>query len=777
MATAAMPNHSKAASYCEKFLKNFVDESNDNDKESIKYMAQLQQIANRNSKVLRIDLDDVDSFVEQDQSDERYPSFVGELERNTRTFQRLFAEAADRLMPAPDALANSKMDVFDILSEHRKIMDTHARAVEARETGQAVASKGGKGAVPGTVRGGCPDMLLRRFDVYFAPRTKMLPLPMRGVRASHLGHLVRVRGVVTHVTDVKPLVSVVAYTDPETGFEVYQEVTGRTFKPLDNDSKERAKVNRKMQPVMETRGSKFVKFQEARLQELAEEVPEGATPRTLSIHLVGEVTRTMKPGDDVTVTGIFLPEQYTGFRGMRAGLLMSTYLEAHTVQQSKRQYGSAFELSETELAAIEGLGEQGDVYGRLARSIAPEIFGMEDVKKALLLMMVGGQTRLFADGLKLRGDVHVCLMGDPGVAKSQLLKYVSRIMPRAVYTTGKGSSGVGLTAAVLRNQVTKELVLEGGALVLADKGVCCIDEFDKMEEGDRTAIHEVMEQQTVSIAKAGITTTLNTRTTILAAANPAYGRYDRRRSPSENINLPAALLSRFDILWLLLDESSKDNDTRLANHIVRLHLMGRAPAGAVDANNAVNPAEAVVPLKLLRAYIGQARQYEPDVPVQLTEYIASFYAELRQMEKAALGAAATYTTPRTLLSILRLSQALAKLRFSNLVEQSDVDEALRLMRQSKASLESSGPGANGDGGAYEDHISLIYRLIREYSNRSKELEIPYAKIQELTARHNVSRDQIEECVDEYARIALWNVDRDQQGNPVLHLQINDAAFA
>ncbi|GLI59736.1 hypothetical protein VaNZ11_001684 [Volvox africanus] len=765
------PDHSKAASNCEMFINNFMEPESDG---KAKYMQQLQEIANRRSKVLSISLDDVEAFFLE--IEPQQPDFVGELERNTRTYQKLMAEAADRLMPPPDVTAAGvKKDVYDILSEHRKIMDGQMRAKEATETGQANRSRGGTGAMPGTVRGGCPDILLRRFDVYFAPRSKMQALPMRSVRANNLGHLVRVRGIVTHVTDVKPLVSVVAYTDPETGFEVYQEVTGRTFKPLDNDSKERAKVSRKMQPVMETRGSKFVKFQEARLQELAEEVPEGATPRTLSIHLLGEVTRSIKPGDDVTITGIFLPEQYTGFKAMRAGLLMSTYLEAHNIVQSKRQFGGAFELSETEVAAIEALGESGDVYGRLARSIAPEIFGMEDVKKALLLMMVGGQTRVFPDGLKLRGDVHVCLMGDPGVAKSQLLKYVSRVMPRAVYTTGKGSSGVGLTAAVLRNQVTKELVLEGGALVLADKGVCCIDEFDKMEEGDRTAIHEVMEQQTVSIAKAGITTTLNTRTTILAAANPAYGRYDRRRSPSENINLPAALLSRFDILWLLLDESSKEQDTRLAKHIVRLHVLGRAPVAEVDAE--ADPDAGPVPLRLLRAYIGQARQFEPDVPEQLTEYIASFYAELRQLEKAALGAAATYTTPRTLLSILRLSQALAKLRFSNLVEQGDVDEALRLMRQSKASLETSGSNSGPGDGPYEDAVSLVYRLIREYSSRTGELEIPYAKIQELTQRHNVSREDIEECVTEYARIALWTVEHDHLGQPVLHLQINDSAFA
>lgn len=220
---------------------------------------------------------------------------------------------------------------------------------------------------------------------------------------------------------------------------------------------------------------------------------------------------------------------------------------------------------------VHELLQQGNVYSRLASSIAPEIWGHEDIKKVLLLQMVGGTGLNLHDGLKIRGDVHICLMGDPGVAKSQLLKHIGHVSPRAVYTTGappaplcrvllsqklsegceqrraragKGSSGVGLTAAVQRDPTTSEFVLEGGALVLADRGICAIDEFDKMDEGDRTAIHEVMEQQTVSIAKAGIMTTLNTRTAVLAAANPAWGRYDTRRSPAENIALPAALLSR-----------------------------------------------------------------------------------------------------------------------------------------------------------------------------------------------------------------------------------------
>merc|ERR1712050_573630 len=187
----------------------------------------------------------------------------------------------------------------------------------------------------------------------------------------------------------------------------------------------------------------------------------------------------------------------------------------------------------------------------------------------MLLVLVGSLTKQMKDGMRIRGDIHTLFMGDPGVAKSQLLKQVCKIAPRSVYTTGKGSSGVGLTASVVRDNMTGEVSLEGGALVLADMGICCIDEFDKMEEGDRTAIHEVMEQQSVSIAKAGITTTLNCRTTVLAAANPIYGRYNPYKSPVENMGLPPALLSRFDLLFLLLDTVDVDKDKNLALHVLQ----------------------------------------------------------------------------------------------------------------------------------------------------------------------------------------------------------------
>ena len=496
-------------------LANFLTDFREDDADGQpvhKYMELLQKVANRKMRCVDIDLDDIYEALGDELGEQ--------MKGNAKRYQRLLADAIDKIMPEPTVDVRAHEDVADILLRSR-IQQSSTGDAETNDPRQQV-----------------PPALKRRYEVLLRPRVKEKAVPMRQVRANAIGQLLTIKGIVTRVAEVKPSIAVATYTCAKGGFEVYQEVQGRSFMPLFACPAQNCCQNGRLN--LQTRGCKFVKFQEVKIQEEADEVPVGHVPRQLTVHLYGELTRSCSAGDIVTISGIFLPMPYTGFKAMRAGLITDTYLDAQHVEKHKKSYVDftpSEQLQQQILEATQG----EDMYNKMAQSIAPEIFGHEDVKKALLLLLVGGATREMDDGMKIRGDINVCLMGDPGVAKSQLLKHIATVAPRAVYTTGKGSSGVGLTAAVTRDTSTGEMVLEGGALVLADMGICCIDEFDKMEESDRTAIHEVMEQQTVSIAKAGITTTLNARTSVLAAANPVYSKYNPNRTPEENINLPAGV--------------------------------------------------------------------------------------------------------------------------------------------------------------------------------------------------------------------------------------------
>jgi DNA replication licensing factor MCM7 len=475
-------------------------------------------------------------------------------------------------------------------------------------------------------------------------------------------------------------------------------------------------------------------------------VPQGHVPRAMTVHLNGEMTRQCAAGDTLTISGVFLPIPYTGFQALRAGLITNTFLEAMTIEKHKKS-SLDFTATAEQREQLEDLAEDPDLYERMSKSIAPEIFGHEDVKKALLLLMIGGATRKMADGMRIRGDINVCLMGDPGVAKSQLLKYIANVAPRAVYTTGKGSSGVGLTAAVVRDPVTGDLVLEGGALVLADMGICCIDEFDKMQEGDRTAIHEVMEQQTVSIAKAGITTTLNARTSVLAAANPAFSRYNKHKTVEENINLPAALLSRFDLLWLILDIPSHENDKRLAEHVTFVHRYSTHPSLEFDA----------IPPQLMRAYIADINRIEPSVQPDVAEYIVDEYVAMRKEAQENEAQGQGFTSARTLLAILRLSQALARIRRSETVSRDDIVEARRLMTISKSSILYTGDDERDQMKARGDAISQVYAIIREHCDRSKLPAVKIADIVPKVISRGLTQANLDACLDEYEQLDVWQL--------------------
>ena len=563
--------------------------------------------------------------------------------------------------------------------------------------------------------------------------------PLRKLGSAHIGKLVMIEGIVVRSTPVRPMVMQAAFRCKRCGEITRVEETGQFLRAPFVCSNPSCRAKGPFDFIQEE--STFVDSQDLRVQERPEDLPPGQLPRALNVKLVGsEIVDVARPGDHVSIVGIVRAVAPTlpKVGKLRTFIL---HLDANSIEVLGKEPETVLPSPEEEQKILE-LAKDPWIHRKIINSLAPSIYGYDHVKEAIMYLLFGGVPKTLPD-VTIRGEMNVLLIGDPGTAKSQLLQYVARVAPRGLYTSGRGTTAAGLTAAVIREK-GGGMTLEAGALVLADKGIACIDEMDKMRPEDRVAIHEAMEQHTVSVAKGGIVATLNARTAILAAANPALGRYEPHRTVAENISLPVTILSRFDLIFVLRDVPNKESDSKMSEHILEIHRKG------------VSPTEPPIPLDLLRKYISYAKGIKPVLTKEALQRLKDFYLSMRSASETEGSPVAI--TARQLESLVRIAEARARAALRKEVSAEDAEAAIAIM---KRSLEEVGIDLSsykididiimtGKPKSLRDKLQTVLSTIMEMEKETGMVE-KTALLNELEAAYGISGQEAERLIGQLLR--------------------------
>ena len=504
---------------------------------------------------------------------------------------------------------------------------------------------------------------------------ELYEVEISGLKKEHLYRTVKLKGLVRKSTPVRPRMEIGLF---ECEWERHRNSYIQDFFTLNEPTRCTAETCKCTEFKLREDLSQFIDSQKIEIQEYPEDLPPGSQPERLTTYFESSLAHKIQPGDRVAIVGIIKPRSQ--FQGRRQKSEFDIYLYAHGIDEIIGGEEKT-EPSASELIEIKELSLQEDIVERIRDSIAPTIYGMEWEKRALALQQFGGVRKELPDGTRIRGDIHMLMMGDPGLAKSQLLRSSARIAPRGVMATGKSTSAAGLTAAVVRDEFGEgRWSLEAGTLVLASGGIACIDEIDKMSSEDRSAMHEAMEQQTISIAKAGINAQLKTTCSVLAAANPKYSRFDLNADLAKQIDMPTSLLSRFDIFFIIQDRPDEEKDKLLADKIIESHRTGEILTPGETDSTDTRALEGPISHRLLKLYISYAKKLRPVLSLQAQNMIKEYYTGLRKRYHLQDDEDKTMPiTPRQLESIIRLAEADAKMYMSNTVDAKHADHAIDMM--------------------------------------------------------------------------------------------------